>query len=170
MNDQIERLTKARRAILALRPAVEGREPWPLSRAYGAEPESDWGPKEVLAHAAEMIPFWLAQIDLVVAGGSDPVPFGRVSSDPVRIERVGRDRKLPAAELFRRIDTAAGEASARLEALSPADSAKRGLHVRLGEMTVDEIVGRFVVGHLDEHAVQLSEILARPKAPSAPTG
>lgn len=162
VNDQIERLEAARQAMAALRVDVENLEPWPLSRAYGVEPESDWGPKEVLAHVAEMIPFWLGQIELVIADVSEPVPFGRVSSDPDRIARVGSDRKLPASELFDRIDTAAGLAGARLAALSPAESARRGLHARFGEMTVDAIAGRFVVGHLDEHVAQLREILARP--------
>jgi hypothetical protein len=171
VNDQIERLEAARQAMRALRPGVENREPWPLSRAYGVEPESDWGPKEVLAHVAEMIPFWLGQIEHVVTNGDEPVPFGRVTSDPVRIQRIGRDRTLPAAELFDRIDGAAELAAARLAKLSPPQSARRGLNPRLGEMTVDAIVGRFVVGHLDEHVAQLTEILARAsEAPSDQTG
>jgi hypothetical protein len=171
VNDHIERLEAARQAMAALRPDVETREPWPLSRAYGVEPESDWGPKEVLAHVAEMIPFWLGQIEAVATDGDEPVPFGRVTSDPGRIGRIGRDRTVPAAELFDRIDGAVELAATRLATLSPPQAARRGVHPRLGEMTVDEIVGRFVVGHLDEHVAQLTEILARAsEAPSDQTG
>jgi hypothetical protein len=171
VNDQIERLEAARQAMRALRPDVENREPWPLSRAYGVEPESDWGPKEVLAHVAEMIPFWLGQIERVTADRDEPVPFGRVTSDPVRIQRIGRDRTMPAAELFERIDGAAALAAARLATLSPRESGRRGTHPRFGEMTVDAIAGRFVIGHLEEHVEQLTEILARaPQAQSDQTG
>ena len=170
VNDQIDRLEAGRRAIDALRPAVENGEPWPLSRAYGVEPESDWGPKEVLAHVAEMIPFWLGQVEVVIADVPEPVPFGRVSSDPERIGRVGSDRLLPAAELFDRIEAAAERAVARLGALSSDESARRGLHPRFGEMTAEAIVGRFVIGHLEEHVAQLREILAStPEAPSVPS-
>ena len=156
-----DRLEASRAAMAGLRAAVEGREPWPLSKAYGAEPESDWGPKEVLAHVAEMVPYWMAQIDAVLAAPSDGVPFGRVATDPERIDRIGRDRALAAGELFDRIDRSLVDAATRLRPLDAESRARRGTHPRLGEMTVDGMAERFIVGHLDEHVRQLEEILAR---------
>lgn len=147
--------------MAGLREAVVGGEPWPLSDAYGAEPESDWGPKEVLAHVAEMAPYWLAQIDRILAGPPEPVPFGRVATDPGRIERIGLDRTLPAGELFDRIDRSLGDVAARLEGLDPDHEARLGSHTRLGEMTVVAIFERFIVGHVEDHVRQLEAILAR---------
>jgi len=56
------RLDRSRTAFEGLRPAVVAGDPWALSPAYGSEPESDWGPKEVLAHTVEMLGFWQAEI------------------------------------------------------------------------------------------------------------
>jgi len=161
-----DRLALASAAFAALRPAVEAGDPWPLSQAYGTEPESDWGPKELLAHTAEMLGYWPVQIDQILAGGPEPVPFGRVSTDPARIERIGRDRELPTAELFERIGGEASALGTRIRALSAGDAARLGLHPRLGEMTVDAIVQRFLVGHLEEHVEQLRGILSTSPAGS----
>lgn len=155
----IERLDDAAAAFRAFRGPVEAGEPWPLSPAYGTEPESDWGPKETLAHVDEMIPFWLDQVDRILATeGPEPVPFGRTIADPDRIGRIGQDRELPASELFDRFEREVAAASARIRALPPGAGERRGSHVRLGEMTVAEIVERFVIHHLGEHARQLGEV------------
>jgi hypothetical protein len=155
------RLRAASAAIEGLRADVAAGDPWPLSAAYGSEPESDWGPKEVLAHVAEMLDYWQAEIARILDGGQEPVPFGRVSTDPARIERIGRDRLQPTSELFDHLAAGAGRLAARMRTLAPSDLARRGLHPRLGEMTVDGILTRFLVSHLEEHVKQLREILDR---------
>jgi hypothetical protein len=158
--DLTSRLDRASVAFEAFRPAVEAGDPWQLSPAYGSEPESDWGPKELLAHTAEMLGYWPAQIDRILSGGPDPVPFGRVSTDPDRIGRIGRDRELPTAELFDQVAVGARRLETRIGSLSAGDAARLGLHPRLGEMTVGGIIERFLVGHLEEHVEQLQAILA----------
>jgi len=158
--DLTRRLAQASVAFEAFRLAVEAGDPWQLSPAYGTEPESDWGPKELLAHTAEMLGYWPAEIDRILNGGPDPVPFGRVSTDPERIGRIGRDRQLPTAELFDRVAAGARRLEARIGSLSARDAARLGLHPGLGEMTVGRIIERFLVGHLEEHVEQLRAILA----------
>ena len=37
---------------------------------------------ELLAHVAEMLPYWLGEVERILAGPPEPVPFGRVGSDP----------------------------------------------------------------------------------------
>jgi hypothetical protein len=171
MDQLTDRLAAGRRVLSGLGPAIVAGEPWPLSKAYGAEPESDWGPKEVLAHVAEMAPYWMGQIETLVAApaGSEPPPFGRVATDTTRIDRIGQDRELLAADLLARIDAGLGEADSRVRELTPDDAARRGVHGRLGEMTVAEIVERFIVGHFEEHLVQLDEILARRGMDDSPS-
>jgi hypothetical protein len=156
-----DRLEAATASLAGLRGEVEAREPWPLSPAYGAEPESDWGPKEVLAHTAEMLAYWPAEIDRILAGGPEPVAFGRVSTDPARIARIGQDRRLPAVELFDVIAERAAAFGGRIRSLTASEANRRGVHPRLGEMTIAAIVPRFLVGHLEEHVEQLAAILAR---------
>jgi hypothetical protein len=114
-----------------------------------------------------MLGYWPVQIDHILAGGPEPVPFGRVSTDPERIERIGRDRELPTAELFVRIATETGRLATRIRSLAATDAARIGLHPRLGEMTVGRIVDRFLVGHLEDHVEQLRTILATRRSSSA---
>src|SRR3990172_5370064 len=66
------RLAAARAAFAALQPRVTAGEPWALATAFGTEPEASWGPREVLAHTAEMLAFWLGEVERIVgAGGMD---------------------------------------------------------------------------------------------------
>jgi hypothetical protein len=161
----IARLKQAGAAFAALRGPIDAGQPWPMSTGAGEGPEGEWGPPEVLAHVAEMLQYWLGEIERVVAGSPEPVSFGRVSTDPLRTMTMERDRTLPARELSSRIQASIGRYGARLPELSPADWAKTGLHPRLGEMSVAAILERFVGSHLDEHALQLTEALN--KHPSA---
>src|SRR4029079_7618443 len=61
-NDIADRLLVARSRLDGLRGAVEARTSWPASDNFGAEPEASWYPPELLAHVAEMVPYWMAQI------------------------------------------------------------------------------------------------------------
>lgn len=163
MDEAIERFEAAARQLGELGSEIEAGEPWPLSPAYGEEPEADWGPKELLAHVAEMIPYWVAQIESILAreAASDPVPFGRIATDEARIARIGADRQQPASALLARIEASAVVAANRLRALDPAERARRGLHPRRGELTVEAMVAPFLADHLADHVTQLREILAR---------
>ncbi|HKF86403.1 MAG TPA: DinB family protein [Candidatus Limnocylindrales bacterium] len=162
--EAIDRLLRAAARIRELQPAVAGREPWSLAEDFGVGPEASWGPREVLAHVAEMLPFWLGELERVVEAGSrgaGPVPFGRVAEDPMRLGILDRDRSLPLRELFDRIDVGTDRWERRLRVLTPGERRARGLHVRAGEVAATWIRDRFVVTHLEEHASQLEEIMAR---------
>ena len=156
----VDRLRAATDRVLALRPSVERGNPWLLAERFGTEPEAVWGPMEVLAHGAEMLPFWLGEIGRIMAGDPEPVPFGRVADDATRLAIIERDRSLPLGELFDRIASDTGRYARRLSELDESAFGRRGLHPRLGEMTVADVLERFVVGHLEEHARQLTEALA----------
>ncbi len=77
-----------------------------MADVYDDSDEARWGPGEVLAHLAEMAQYWLGEIERVLDGDPEPVPFGRIATDPVRIGVVERDRSLPPRELYDRIDDA----------------------------------------------------------------
>jgi hypothetical protein len=142
-------------------PLVHG-EPWPLSAAYGTEPEADWGPREVLAHVNEMLPYWTAQLEGVLAGDpGSPVPFGRIATDPDRLGRIDADRRQTAGWLLDAIDAGLVTAGSFAGGLSAADLERTGLHPTRGELTIGDSIDRFLVTHLEEHFVQLREILAR---------
>ncbi len=140
-----------------LQPRVEAGAPWPLSDSFGTEPEAHWGPPETLAHVAEMLPFWTGEIERILDGDPEPVPFGRVATDPLRIGLIERDRTLPPRELFDRIDAEVDRLARRLATLDDAAARRRCVHPRLGEMTVAGLVDHFVASHLEDHAAQLRD-------------
>jgi hypothetical protein len=70
--DIAARLHGARAAFESTRPAVESRGPWPLADRFDHSDEARWGPPEVLAHVAEMLQFWLGEVERIVADPSHP--------------------------------------------------------------------------------------------------
>jgi hypothetical protein len=161
MTNELDRLRLARTAFADLQARVTAGEPWPLATAFGTEPEAAWGPREVLAHVAEMLPFWLGEMERVIDGdGTSAVPFGRVAEDAVRIGLIARDRTLPLRVLFGRVDTGLLDWVERLGTLTDDERSRVGVHPRLGEMAAPAILERFVLGHAEDHVAQLEEILA----------
>src|SRR3954469_15638556 len=154
---ELDRLAAARAAYVDLRPRVIAGDPWPLAEDFGTGPEASWGPREVLAHVEEMLPYWLGELERIVDGAPKPVPFGRVSENPVRIGILERDRTLPLRVLFDRIDAGLAAWSERLASLTAEERARQGLHPRLGEMAAGGIPERFIVSHAEEHIRQLDE-------------
>jgi hypothetical protein len=165
MNDELAvRLRDAGIALLGLRGALVAGEPWPLSAAYGTEPEADWGPREVLAHVNEMLGYWPAQLRTVLAGdpAGSPVGFGRTADDPNRLARIEADRQRPAGDLLDGIDAGLVDADAFVAELTPEDLDRLGAHPTRGEITVGASIEAFLASHLEGHVAQLREILARP--------
>jgi hypothetical protein len=159
MTTDIERIAAARAAFADLRPRVEAGEPWPLAAAFGTEPEASWGPREVLAHVEEMLPYWLGELERVVDGPRG-VAFGRVAEDTSRIGLIERGRMLPLRVLFDRIDAGLATWAARCANLTDAERAAVGTHPSAGEMTVAAMPERFIIAHVEGHIAQLEEILA----------
>jgi hypothetical protein len=145
-------------AVEARLAAAAAAEPKP-GALTGADPESGerWDRGQVWAHVSEFIPYWIAQAGSVLRGQASgaPVPFGRTHGDPERIGAIERDRREPVPVLW--ADTRVGIAGLRafLGGMQPAQWETRGLHPTRGAITVDELVERFLVGHLEEHADQL---------------
>jgi len=156
----LARLAVATAALEATRPAVEAGSPWPLAPTFDHSDEAHWGPPEVLAHLAEMVPYWLGEIERVLAGDPEPVPFGRIATDTIRLSVLERDRSLPPRELYDRTTGDLQRLGRRLATLTPAEFARRGLHPRTGEMTVAAMPDRFIIGHLAEHVLQIEAFLA----------
>jgi len=162
MDSPAGRLKHAGSELLDLRGPLVAGEPWPLSAAYGTEPEADWGPREVLAHVNEMLPYWATQVRLILAGDpAEATPFGRVSTDPIRLDRIATDRRLACGDLLDRIAAGLANVEDVLSALTPADLERLGDHPTQGQMTADAAVDRFLVTHLAGHVEQLQAILTR---------
>lgn len=156
---------------LARLDAVEGR----LAAAAAAEPPpgsltgadadtgEQWERGQVWAHVSEFIPYWIAEALPVLRNTSsdNPVPFGRTKRDPERIGAIERNRHEPVSLLWGDTRTDIAALRAFLGTIGPDEWATTGLHPTLGPMTVDELVERFLVGHLEEHADQLEGMITQ---------
>lgn len=167
MSELADRMERASEAMVELGPAIAAGEPWPLADVVGPGPESSWGPREVLAHVAEMLPYWMGEIEVILdaGGGTEPPGFGRLEADEARIAIIDRDRHFPARELLGRIEAEARRIARRFRALSDADADAPGRHVTRGDLPVREIAERLMVGHLEGHVTQLRETLGPGTAP-----
>jgi threonine dehydratase len=118
-----------------------------------------WEAGQVWAHLAEFPGYWHGEVRKVAAarasGAAEPIPFGRTKTDPGRIAAIERERRTDPGELLRRVTAQIAEVSTTLTGLPDDAWGARGAHPARGEMTLTEIVDRFILGHLEEHADQL---------------
>jgi hypothetical protein len=118
-----------------------------------------WEAGQVWAHLAEFPGFWRQEAQRIVDSASDePVPFGRMKTDAGRVGAIERDRGVDVDELMLRLRRSLIHLRESAENWPDSAWERRGLHPTRGEMTVHEIVERFVVEHLEEHADQLDAL------------
>jgi hypothetical protein len=119
-----------------------------------------WDAGQIWAHLAELGRYWLDQLDLVIDHrGPGPVAFGRTKADPARVGAIeggrDRDRTVQYDAVCRAID---GLRSRLLE-LTADDWTRVGHHETLGALTIADQLRHFHVGHYEEHADQLDELV-----------
>ena len=159
MDDLDRRLATAADRLASFAPTLRDGT-WPLAERFDHAPEAAWGPRELLAHLAEMLPYWLGEAERIIDMTAGPEPFGRVVTNDVRLAIIERDRTLPVRELEARVAVGIERWRRRWAALDEVTRARPGLHPTLGAMTVGEVGSRFVAGHLDDHLDQLTVILS----------
>jgi hypothetical protein len=152
VDELLERLANAERRLVehASRPVPSGlTEPDPGG-------EERWEAGQVWAHLAEFPAYWLGQAQRVIAlPTNEPVPFGRVKTDRLRVDAIERDRHTDPAALLERVRSSLAEVTDAARNLPPEAWTRRGMHPTVGEMTVQRLFERFIVAHLEEHADQL---------------
>jgi hypothetical protein len=115
-----------------------------------------WEAGQVWAHVAEFVPYWMAQMKGVFDRyDGAPVTFGRIKTDPDRLEAIERDRRDAIPALYERTRSAIGDLREWLPTLGEDAWAARGVTPRMRELGTEEMLEEFLVGHLEEHADQL---------------
>lgn len=150
-------LEAARDRLGELGRTLRGGGPWPLAERFDHAPEAAWGPREILAHLAEMLPYWLGEAERLIDMTNGPEPFGRDATNSVRLAIIERDRTLPMRELEARAAAGIERWQRRWPELDESARSRRGLHPALGEISVTDVANRFVARHLQDHLGQLAE-------------
>jgi len=121
--------------------------------------EETWDAARVWAHLAEFLSYWTTQAREIVASPAGEVPaFGRLKTDPTRVDPIERDRLMPADQLWARLRAGISQSRAQFEGYSEAQLDRQGTHPVFGQQPVRFILERFVVVHLEEHANQLDKL------------
>jgi hypothetical protein len=127
------------------------------------EPEpGEWPVMSILAHLAELLPFWAHEAaDLAASPGR---AVGRTHDDPRRLGAIEQHGQDSLADIVPRIRAGLEECLATLRGISAAGWAAVGQHVRRGPITADELVKAYVVDHAEEHAAQIHTTLETLRA------
>jgi len=155
----------ARMAVAEGRLAAFAEDPPPGLTDPDPATGEQWDAGQAWAHVAEFVPYWQGEIRRVILGAAreeEPVPFGRTTADEGRVGAIEAGRHEPPSEQMARLAQALTRLRTYLLGLTEPQWSARGLHARLGEMTVAQIAERFVVGHLEEHADQLGKLATDP--------
>jgi hypothetical protein len=150
VNEQLETLRQRMHGL------ANRQQPGGLTEPDPDTPEERWNAAQVWAHVAEFVGYWHAQLeDVVRSYDGAPVPFGRTKTDAGRITAIAIGRHRPVADLAATADQAIADLERYLATLDQQAWQARGLHIVRGVLDVPQMVDRFVINHLDEHAKQL---------------
>ncbi|HLH68437.1 MAG TPA: DinB family protein [Candidatus Dormibacteraeota bacterium] len=149
-----DRVEQARRELAAL-PAIGPGLPGPPDPSSGER----WDRNHVLAHLAEMLPYWTEQARAVLRGRAE---MGRTEADWQRRRRAlesAHDRS--EADLRGEVEAGLEGVRALLATMTEADLGRRlTFHGHAGdrELTLGAALEEVLVGHVEAHVRQLAEL------------
>lgn len=121
--------------------------------------ENEWSAMHVVGHLVEMIPYWLHHCRVIIAATGAPPMFGRTLDAPERLAGVERGASGELSELLGALGEEVEAAVRAIGSMSTLERARKGMHVRQGEMTVADILERFIVAHAEDHLQQAQAAL-----------
>ena len=114
-----------------------------------------WDRLNVLGHTAEVLPFWSREIRKALDSG---VRMGREPGSSGRVEGIESGRLIGEPALRERIDQGVAAALGLVRGLSPTDLEREIDTFGRGMITVRTALESFLVGHLEDHVAQLTEL------------
>jgi hypothetical protein len=128
-------------------------------RRQHAAGDKEWSVTQVLGHMVEMIPYWLGHCRVLIAATAEPPVFGRGPDAPERLAGIEHGLIGDPKELLGQLNDEVKAATRAIREMSAAERSKKGIHIKLGEMTVADSVERFIVSHAEEHLDQIRAAL-----------
>ena len=128
-------------------------------RRLRATGDNEWSVMQILGHMVEMIPYWLGYCRVLLAATAEPPVFGRGPDAPERMAGIERGSNGDPKELLGLLNDEVEAAARAIREMSAAERSKKGIHIKLGELTVADSVERFIVAHAEEHLEQIRAAL-----------
>lgn len=148
--DTLRRRTRAVRQRFRALPASAADRQGPPDPKSGER----WDRYNILGHVAEVLPFWVAQLEVALQGQ----PFGRLPGSTDRQQAVEQGREVGETALRERIDSGFETLQRFLDRLEPSDLDRViTMHGR-GEQTLGWAMENLLVGHAEEHCDQLAAL------------
>ncbi len=135
------------------------RQPEVAQRLRTSPNSEEWSAMQVLGHVVEIIPYWLSHCQTIAANTGEPLKFGRTLTDPERLAAVERGALADPEAILGLLHTEVQAAAQAFQRLTPAQLARKGVHVSRGEMTVADIIENFIVSHAEDHLAQVRAAL-----------
>jgi uncharacterized damage-inducible protein DinB len=146
--ERIERLEASVQRLLA------DVERLPADVLYREPREGEWPVMSTLSHVAEILPYWAHQAEHIARAPG--AAFGRTHADADRLAAIEQHRRDSLEAMVARIRAALAESVSILRRV-PADAwATAGQHPTRGAMTADDVIQKFLLEHVEEHAAQIS--------------
>lgn len=121
---------------------------------------NEWSVMQVLGHMVEMIPYWLGHCRVLITTTGEPPVFGRGMDAPERLAGIEHGSNGDPKELLGLLHDEVKAAASAIRDMSAAERSKRGIHIKLGELTVADCVERFIVAHSEDHLEQIRATLS----------
>ena len=116
--------------------------------------EGEWTVAQVVGHVAELQPFWMRKVLLMVTL-ENPSVARTPEEQEQRVRAVAEAEGMPWPELERRLQESAAQALELARRLRDGDLRRLGTRGDGQAVTVQQMVERFIAGHLEEHARQV---------------
>ncbi|MET3317221.1 UNVERIFIED_ORG: putative damage-inducible protein DinB [Peribacillus simplex] len=124
--------------------------------------EEEWSIMQILSHIAEAIPYWLGEVETVVATPGSK--WGRGLQDPARLAAVTDTEKLSVDEVLKQVDELKYKVESGLGKLDEETLSKESPHrnfAKFGNKPVSYIVDHFIDDHVSGHYDQIKRNLSK---------
>jgi len=124
--------------------------------------EEEWSIMQIVAHLNEAVPYWLGEVDRVVAEPGSK--WGRGLVDPARLAAVATPDELNVEEEIATLKGLQQQVSERLSNLSEAQLTAENPHrnfERFGNKPVSFIINHFIAEHANTHYGQIQRNLSK---------
>lgn len=124
--------------------------------------EDEWSIMQILSHIAEAIPYWLGEVDTVIA--MPGAKWGRGLQDPARLAAVTDTDKLAVDDVMKQVEELKYKVQSGLGNLDEETLSKESPHrnfAKFGNKPVSYIVDHFIDEHVSGHYDQIKRNLSK---------